>query len=213
MKLWIAALALTFGLSCVTFGYAQSPPAVSSPTEQPATSTDKPKLELQKKTLGQMRPVHALGDIYLAGQPSPADLDLLKQAGIETIISVRNPKEVPWDEAAEVSKRGMKFVEVPFQGADQLKPAVFDKLRKTLLDEKRGPTVFHCGSANRVGAVWYAHRVLDDDLSPQAALEEAKIVGLRTPAYFERAQQYIAQEQAKAASKAKPQATTSTQSQ
>ncbi len=148
-------------------------------------------MELQKKPLGDMQPVHVLGDVYLAGQPTPADLPLFREHGIKTVITLRKTAEVPWDEAAAVTKLGMKYVQVPFQDPSELRPEVFEKVLKVLRDKKRGPTVLHCGSANRVGAIWYAYRVLDDKLTPEAALQEAKVVGLRTPAYFEKAQAYV----------------------
>ena len=159
------------------------------------------EMKLQKKQLGKMRPVHALGDIYLAGQPTPEDLPLMKLAGIKTIITLRKTKEVPWDEAAAVTQHGMKFVQVPFQGPAELEPQVFEKVLKILRDKKRGPTVLHCGSANRVGAIWYAYRVLDGKLSPEAALKEAEIVGLRTPGYVEKAQAYVEKNQREKISK------------
>ena len=171
-------------------GHAQVPPSATAPVQK--------KMELKKVKLGQVRNVHALGDVYLAGQPTREDLSLLQSKGFKTIITVRKASEVPWDEAAEAKKLGLKYVEAPFQGADQLQSEVFDKVRKALNDKKRGPTLFHCGSANRVGAVWYAHRVLDGKLSHDAAYAEAIEVGLRTPAYMEQAQAYVEKVQAAA---------------
>ena len=164
---------------------AVTPPPIA------ATKQATKKLKLQKKSLGDMRPVHALGDIYLAGQPTPADLPLLKHAGIKTVITLRKTQEVSWDEAGAVTQQGMKFVSIPFQSPAELKPEIFEKTLKVLRDKKRGPTVLHCGSANRVGAIWYAYRVLDCELSPEAALKEAKTVGLRTPGYIDKAQAYV----------------------
>jgi len=168
-----------------------SSPRVSSPRVSSHTPTVKKKMALQKKQLGNMRPVHAWGDIYLAGQPTPEDLPLLKREGIQTIITLRKSAEVPWDEATAVTQQGMKFVQVPFQDPAELKPEVFEKVLKVLRDKKRGPTVLHCGSANRVGAIWYTYRILDGKISPEAALQEAQVVGLRTPAYLEQAQAYV----------------------
>ena len=53
-----------------------------------------------------------------------------------------------------------------------------------------------CASANRVGEFWLAHRVLNDKLDVAAAHSEAKEVGLRTPAYEERALVYTKEKQA-----------------
>lgn len=191
-----AAICSTLLMAATTYAEPTSSPADSSPLASSplASSSQAPtvkKMKLQKKQLGDMQPVHALGDIYLAGQPTPEDLSLLKREGIKTVITLRKPEEVPWDEAAAVTQQGMKFVQIPFQQPEELKPKVFDDVLKVLRDKKRGPTMLHCGSANRVGAIWYAYRVLDGKLTPEAALEEAKIVGLRTQGYLDQAQVYV----------------------
>jgi len=90
------------------------------------------------------------------------------------------------------------FVAVPFDGPEELTDDVFDRVRQVLRDNQDEPLVLHCGRANRVGAVWMVHRVLDDGVGIDKALEEAKAVGLRTPEYIERAQAYIQQAQAPA---------------
>ena len=63
-------------------------------------------------------------------------------------------------------------------------------------DPKRTPVMLHCASANRVGALWLAHRVLNDKIDLETARKEAKTVGLRTPAYEECVLSYIKKKQA-----------------
>ena len=195
---WTAISALLFFVASAQSATPPATPPAATPVATPGnlplakvSNEASKELKLQKKPLGNMQPVHALGDIYLAGQPTPQDLLLFKQGGIKTVVTLRKPGEVPWDEAAAVSQQGMKFVSVPFQRPAELKTEVFEKVLKVLRDKERGPTVLHCGSANRVGAIWYAYRVLDDKLSPEAALKEAKVVGLRTPGYIVEAQAYV----------------------
>ncbi|RMF43867.1 MAG: methyltransferase domain-containing protein [Planctomycetota bacterium] len=101
------------------------------------------------------------------------------------------PQEVEWDEAGLLRKAGIEFISVPFAGPDSLTDEVFDKVRKLLRESQQHPTLVHCGSANRVGAVWLAYRVLDEGVPLEQAVEEAKQVGLRTPEYLERAKDYI----------------------
>ena len=84
----------------------------------------------------------------------------------------------------------MSYVSVPFNSAG-LNDAVFDKIRALLSDEANHPVMVHCGSANRVGAVWMPFRVLDQDLGEAAALAEAKAIGLRDPAMEKAALDYI----------------------
>ena len=51
--------------------------------------------------------------------------------------------------------------------------------------------MLHCGSANRVGAVWMVYRVLDEGVTWEQAHREALEVGLRTDGYVERAKEYV----------------------
>jgi len=146
---------------------------------------------LEDAQVGSTTPLHSCGDLLLAGQPSPEDLQLLKERGVKTVINLRGDNEIDWDEAAAVAKLGMAYVHVPFQSAGELTDEVFDRVLATLRDPESGSTVFHCATANRVGAIWYVHRVLDEGVAPQIAEQEAKTVGLRNPAYLERARQYV----------------------
>jgi hypothetical protein len=57
----------------------------------------------------------------------------------------------------------------------------------------------HCFSAGRVGAAWLAHRVLDDGLSVEAALDEANTIGLKKDDYIQKAKDYVQRMKAKAA--------------
>ncbi len=175
-----------------------SSPVVATPQEK--------KMVLKKHTIGNIRPLHVWNDIYLAGQPTPDDLTRLKVRGIKTIINLRRTQELSWDQASLVKQLGMRYVHIPFQGPRQLNPEVFDKVLQVLRDKKRRPLMLHCASANRVGAIWYAYRVLDGQLSPEAARKEAQAVGLHTPEYLLKAQAYVESvQQAEAASKTTPQ--------
>ncbi len=140
--------------------------------------------------LGNTRNVHACGKLFLAGQPSPDDIAVLKEKGIQRVITLRTDGEVDWDEAGKVKQAGIEFVKIPFGRPDSLTDQVFDKVRKALKDHQK-PTLLHCGSANRVGAVWLTYRVLDEGVPVDQAIKEAKRVGLRSSAYLQKALDYI----------------------
>ena len=150
---------------------------------------DAPKLK--KSELGSTRNVHSLGSTLLCGQPSVDDFSKAKKRGIKTVISLRQPGEIDWDQAGELKKLGLEFHRVGFRAPETLTDEVFDRVRKLLKDAKDKPVLLHCGSANRVGAVWAAHRVLDHKLSLEEALQEARQVGLRTPGYEKRVREYV----------------------
>jgi uncharacterized protein (TIGR01244 family) len=169
-------------------------PASRQPTPSAARvqSSDPAREALQPAEIGSIPNLTRLGDLYFAGQPSPGDLALLPDAGVTTVISLRHGAELGgFDEKAAVQDLGLQYLEVPWNGPAELTDDVFDRTRAMLL-EVDSPTLFHCGSANRVGAVWLPYRVLDEGVDVEQAVEEARHIGMRTPEYEARALDYIA---------------------
>jgi protein tyrosine phosphatase (PTP) superfamily phosphohydrolase (DUF442 family) len=156
-------------------------PALPVEVAQPSPA-DPPRAvaTLEKIEVGAATPVHQFGRYYLAGQPAEEDFATWKDKGVRTVISLRTPGEIDWDEKAAVEAQGMKFVSIPFRGADTLGNEQIESALAALgADEKEG-ILLHCGSSSRVGAIWYAHRIRHDGLTPEAAMEEAKTIGLRS---------------------------------
>lgn len=160
----------------------------SKPEQQIAPTFDAPPTQVM---LGEIPNVHVMDGLYLAGQPSEEDFAQIRAAGIRTIVNLRGVGEVTeFDEETVATDAGLDYVHLPFQGAGALTAEIFDRTRE-LLNSDRGPIFLHCGSANRVGAVWLPWRVLDQGVSVEQALSEAQEIGLRTPAYTQKALDYI----------------------
>jgi uncharacterized protein (TIGR01244 family) len=176
MKSLFALLATFLLASCSTSGGHK------------AITTDR----LEPYQCGTVQKLHTLGGVFLASQPQPADFEQAREGGIKTVINLRKKDELDWDEEAKVKELGLEYHQVPFKAPTELTDQVFDEVRSLLNDPEKKPILLHCASANRVGAIWLAHRVLDGRLSYEAALAEAKTVGLVLPAYEERAKEYIA---------------------
>ena len=152
--------------------------------------------KLAKTELGATRNVHSFGKTMLCGQPTAAEFAEAKKRGIKTVITLREKSEIDWDEAAALEQLGLNFYQLGFRAPDSLTPAIIEKTVTIMGDPKRTPVMLHCASANRVGALWLAHRVLNDKIDVETARKEAKTVGLRTPAYEERVLSYIKKKQA-----------------
>lgn len=171
------------------------PHLVSCSSDEPSTRDayeQQISSRLESATCGSIQNIHGHDGILLAGQPSEADLAVAESMGVRTIITLRKEGEVrDYDEAAAVEALGMEFIALPFNGTEELTDEVFDRSRELLSNAER-PMMMHCGSANRVGAVWLPWRVLDEGWDLPVALEEAKTVGLRSPGYEARALEYIA---------------------
>jgi protein tyrosine phosphatase (PTP) superfamily phosphohydrolase (DUF442 family) len=167
---------------------AQEPP--DSPAPAAATGT------LVAATLGSTPNVHAHDTTLLCGQPTQEDLALAKEQGFQIVLTLRGQDEIDWDEQGVAEQLGLQFRRVEMQDPATLSDDVFAQTREILRSAKANgqKVMVHCGSANRVGAVWLVHRVLDEGVSLDQAEQEAREVGLRSEALLQRATQYIKQE-------------------
>ena len=150
---------------------------------------------VEKAELGETRNVHRCGELFLAGQFGPQDIAKIKAAGITRVISLRTNGEIDWNQKKALDEADLEFIVVPFRAPEDLTDDVFDKVRD-LLDNSDQPTLFHCGSANRVGGVWMARRVLDEGVDLETAAKEAKTIGLRNTEYEQKAREYIERKEA-----------------
>lgn len=176
------AISLSLGLAvCLLIGCQADPAATEIATVEPTQC-------------GDVKNMHKIDDVYVAGGVTPDDYTLLKDLGIKTILNLRQADETPGINSAKLAKaNGIMHVRIPWKGPDQLTDDKLDAMRRVLREAER-PILFHCGSANRVGAGWLAYRVLDEDIELDAALAEAKTFGLRTAAYETITLEYIARQ-------------------
>ncbi len=178
--------------------FALSMSSVPSALERQQKNKDKdlPKAQkLEPYKCGKVERLHTYGGIFLASQPQTDDFKLAKEGGIQTVINLREKDELDWDEEALVKQLGMEYHHLPFKSPAGLTDEIFAKARQVLNNKDKRPILLHCSSANRVGAIWLVHRVLDHDLRYEEALKEAEIVGLKLPAYAEKAKDYIKRNQ------------------
>lgn len=193
---WLAAATLTLAILTTAPRFAPAAETTPAADTTPAPSKKAAPPAVQPAQLGQKLKVHLCGDkLCLAGQPSEDDIALIKESGFRRVISLRKDGEVDWDESARLRDAQLEFVHIPFQGEDELTDEVFSQIRKLLAESEQTPTMLHCGSANRVGAVWLAHRVLDQQVDLDTALAEAKKIGLKSPALEAKAKDYIQRQQ------------------
>ena len=181
VRLFVVAIALSFSMA-----FAEDKPA----------KIEKPK-KLEPAKCGSVKQLHVFDDIYLAGQPSAEDFAEFKKRGVKSVLNLRPNEELKFDEAKTIKSLGLEYHQIPIASPNALTDENFDKIRKLLNSKEERPMVFHCTAANRVGAVWLAHRVLDGGLTYDAALIEAKAVGLSAPALEAKAKDYIAKQKAK----------------
>jgi len=117
--------------------------------------------------------------IHSGGRISADDLPALRAAGIRHVINLAPAAETPdFDEAGAVREAGMGYDTLPIAGAGDLDRAAvvaFDRL----LQAADGPTLVHCGSGNRVGALAALRAAWLHGADEEAAVEEGRRWGLR----------------------------------
>jgi protein tyrosine phosphatase (PTP) superfamily phosphohydrolase (DUF442 family) len=150
-----------------------------------------PVRQLQPYSCCELAKVHVADNVLLASQPSPEGLKEAKTRGVRTVVNLRYANEINWDQAAYTKQLGMEYYNIPFNSGQTLTDEVLNQVRRVLNGRKNSGLLLHCASANRVGAVWLVHRVLDGGIAYDQALAEAKAVGLRSAEYEARARDYI----------------------
>lgn len=114
------------------------------------------------------------------GQPNAEALRIAAEAGFVAVIDLRGSDEDRGlDEQAEVQTLGMTYLALPVVGAGAVNFENAAELDRLLADLD-GPVLLHCGSGNRVGALFALreklHGATDED-----ALAKGRAAGLTNP--------------------------------
>lgn len=117
----------------------------------------------------------------------------LRSRGFKAVINLRQASEPGADveggrRAAEAA--GLRYIHIPMSGGDPQRETV-DAFLAAVKDPANSPVYIHCGSANRVGAVWLVKRMLVDGWDEARAVGEAETIGLRSPALRDFALAYV----------------------
>lgn len=128
--------------------------------------------KLDIKNLKQVSPA-----VYRSGQPSPQQLEELAAAGIKHIINLRPNSELSWDEAQQVAALGMHYHHLPIASATDINLANAAALAALLDNTDSQPTLVHCASSNRVGALIGLQRA-NQGLPTEEAIAEGQRWGL-----------------------------------
>ena len=134
------------------------------------------------------------GTVACGGATEVAALETLAADGFKTVVNLRLASEpgANIDQSlARAQELWLTYVHLPFAPAAP-DPAVVEAFLATMADPAIQPVFVHCASANRVGAMWLAKRVLHDRYSIERATAEARTIGLTNPVLEQFALQYIA---------------------
>lgn len=115
------------------------------------------------------------------GRPRPEHLQAAKDKGVRTVINLCPPGEAcDYDEAATVSRLGMRYVNIPVAGPADLTPETARTLAAAMTDAgPEHPVLLHCASGNRVGALLAVKAHFVDGKPAAEALAEGRAAGLK----------------------------------
>lgn len=116
--------------------------------------------------------------VLTGGQPSPQQLEEAARLGYRVVIDLREPDERDWDEAAEVTAHGMRYVSIPVGGAHDVTVDKARELAAALGAATGQPVIVHCGSGNRVGALFALKARFLDGETAEKAIEIGRAAGL-----------------------------------
>jgi uncharacterized protein (TIGR01244 family) len=132
--------------------------------------------------------------VACGGATTTAALTGLKNDGFKSVINLRLASEAGAnieESTAQAKALGLNYFHLPISGSAP-DPAVVDQFLSVVSNKANQPVYIHCGSANRVGAVWLIKRVMQDGWPIDKATTEAKAIGLTMPALEKFALDYIA---------------------
>jgi uncharacterized protein (TIGR01244 family) len=116
--------------------------------------------------------------LLIGGQPNEAALREAAAAGIQVVVNLRGEnEEIDFDEAQLVNELGMTYLRLPISGASDLTAENVDAFRQLLDTIGTQPTLMHCGSGNRVGAL-FALQAGAEGADMETAIEHGRAHGL-----------------------------------
>ena len=131
--------------------------------------------------------------IACGGATETKALDGLRKDGFKTVINLRLPTEQGANieqNTAYAKELGLNYISIPFNGQAP-DPKAVDTFLGAIANKANQPAFVHCGTAGRVAAMWMIKRVVQDGWTVEKASEEAKLIGLRSPALEKFALDYI----------------------
>jgi uncharacterized protein (TIGR01244 family) len=150
---------------------AQGQQSADQPSAQQGLTTATPPAELLPN--GKVTE----GGILTGGQPSQDQFGAAANNGIRTVINLRTEGETGNTDPDLVESLGLTYIVIPIGGADALNEENARRFA-TALDEAEAPVMVHCGSGNRVGALFALKAYYVDGLSAEEALVVGKEAGV-----------------------------------
>jgi tyrosine-protein phosphatase SIW14 len=131
---------------------------------------------------------HRVDDrLFRGAQPTQAGLKSLWDAGVRTVISLRDDNDIGYDERTAAEALGMRWVNIPIQDGSfftQSRRIPDDAIRgffEAVDSAGPGPIFVHCRrGTDRTGAIVAFYRIARQGWPSEKAAKEARDVGMRS---------------------------------
>lgn len=202
---FFSILSLSFLVGVSGCAKEESPPVASDPAPAPtavadsspdlaepvADQADPDEAEVASKDVPELadhfRNVFVVDGNYYAGIPTEEGLRTLAERGVTLVISLLTEEQqermVAFDEPGMLAEMGVRFEQIPISTAEYSSTQV-DRFAELIADQDE-PFLLHCGSSNRVGALWASYLNRHRGIEVDEAIEIGRSVGLRSDALVE----------------------------
>lgn len=139
---------------------------------------------LRNGQMGSMNNVSVSGNIWMGSAPAPDDLDLAARRGIERVIDLRSSAErevagrATEEFVAACQELGLELLEVEVpEDLSATRNSTVDEVVSLLADHE-SRTLLLCRDGRRSAVFFALHRIVNEDVSVEDALVEARRCGM-----------------------------------
>lgn len=165
----------------------QTPPPTASASPTPLGSQATPIEGVRNYT-------RVDATIGCAGATEAEAFPRIAALGYKAVLNLREETEAGSrieESRAAAEAAGLKYLHLPFKGAAP-EVKVADQFLKLVTEPGNQPLFIHCGSGNRVAALWLIKRLQVDKWTEERAVAEARTIGLTSEALLKFALDYVA---------------------
>lgn len=165
----------------------QTPTATPSPSSTPQPSQAPPIEGVRNYT-------RVDATIGCAGATEAKAMPGIAKLGYKAVLNLREETEAGAgiDESrAAAEAEGLKYIHLPFKSSAP-DAKVAGEFLKLVADPANQPLFIHCGSGNRVAALWLIKRMVIDKWTEERSVAEARLIGLSSEALQKFALDYVA---------------------
>lgn len=111
--------------------------------------------------------------VIRGSNPGPAGLELLKKAGVKTIVDLRYLNKQLDSVREQARGMGLRYINIPMKHFDPISKEQIDKFMRTVTDRERQPVYVHCEQGkDRTSAMIAMYRMKECGWTPTQAYRE-----------------------------------------